>query len=234
MTERVIAIDGPAGSGKSTTARAVAERLHFAHLDSGALYRAFTLAALARDLPFDDGARIAALASALPIRLTLTDDGYRPEIAGTDVSRGVRRTDVTARVSRVAALPAVREAANRQLRAAAAQHPRGVVVDGRDIGTVVFPDAGLKVFLTATAAERARRRLLQDDRAAGADAVRAEAEALMQRDAADAARDTAPLREPPDAVRLDTTGMGFPEQVEAVVREARKAFPSLDIASGET
>lgn len=224
MRERVIAIDGPAGSGKSTTARAVAERLGFAHLDSGALYRAFTLAALDGGVPLDAGGRIAALATELPIRLMLADDGYRPEVAGTDVSRAVRRADVTARVSEVAALPAVRDAATRQLRDAAGRHPRGVVVDGRDIGTVVFPDAPVKVFLTATAAERARRRLQQEERETDAGAVRIETEALMRRDAADAAREVAPLREPPDAVRLDTTGMSFEAQVEAIVRAARRAF----------
>ena len=229
-----MAIDGPAGSGKSTTARAVAERLGFAHLDSGALYRAFTLAALDRGLPPDDGPRIAALAGELPVRLVLTDEGYRPEVAGVDVSTAGRHPDVTAQVSGVAALPAVRAAANTQLRAAAAQHPRGVVVDGRDIGTVVFPDAGLKVFLTATAAERARRRLLQDGRAADPATVAREAEVLLARDRADAERAEAPLREPAGAIRLDTTGLSFEDQVEAIVAAARNTFRSLDIDDQQT
>lgn len=232
MASGVVTIDGPAGSGKSTTARAVAARLGFAHLDSGALYRAYTLAALDRGIPADAGERLAALGRELPVRLSLTDTGYRPEIAGVDVSQAVRGPDVTAQVSRVSAHPAVRAAVNDQVRRAAEQHPRGVVVDGRDIGTVVFPDAPLKVFLTATAAERARRRLVQEGREAGAGAVRHEAEVLVARDTADTSRPVAPLREPADALRVDTTGMRFEQQVEAIVAAARRAFPSLDIDEG--
>lgn len=229
----VIAIDGPAGSGKSTTARAVADRVGFAHLDSGALYRAFTLAALDAGLGERDlkhaGARIAALAGERPVRLVLGAAGFYPEIAGADVSDAVRRQDVTARVSAVSALPEVREVANRLLREAAALHPRGVVMDGRDIGTVVFPDAGLKVFLTASAHERARRRLTQESRAVSEAAIEAEAARLRARDEADAGRAVAPLRQASDAVPLDTTGMTFEAQVDAIVRLARKAFSALDI-----
>ncbi|MDH5198137.1 MAG: (d)CMP kinase [Gemmatimonadota bacterium] len=229
MRANVVAIDGPAGSGKSSTSRAVADWLGFAHLDSGALYRAFTLAALDAGLP-DSGSRIAGLGADLPVRLAFTAAGFHPEIAGVDVTEAVRRPDVTARVSAVSALPEVREAANRQLRAAAAHHPRGVVIDGRDIGTVVFPDAGLKVFLTASPAERARRRLLQESRDVSSETLRAETARLVARDAADAGRAVAPLRQAPDAVPLDTTGMSFEVQVEAIVDLARKAFPHLDIA----
>jgi cytidylate kinase len=221
----VVAIDGPAGSGKSTTARAVAGRLGFTHLDSGALYRAFALAALEREL--DEGERIAALADALPIRLDLVDDRFRPEIAGVDVSQAVRRPDVTARVSFVAALPAVRAAVNRMLRAAATLAPLGVVADGRDIGSVVFPDADLKIFLVAAAPERARRRLSQEGRAVDEASIRRASRELLARDARDAERAHAPLVQPPGAVRLDTTGMVFAEQVETIVGLARNAFPQL-------
>jgi len=229
MSTDVIAIDGPAGSGKSSTARAVAERLGFAHLDSGALYRAFTLGALdnGRDL---DGERIAALAGDMPIRLVLGEAGFYPEVAGADASAPVRRADVTARVSAVSALPAVRAVATRLLREAAALHPRGVVADGRDIGTVVFPDARLKIFLSASPAERARRRLLQEGQAATPEALEAETQRLGARDAADAGRAIAPLRQARDAIALDTTGMGFDDQVEAIIGLARKAFAHLDIA----
>jgi cytidylate kinase len=228
MHADVVAIDGPAGSGKSSTARAVAHRLRFAHLDSGALYRAFTLAALDADLPLD-GPRIAALAPERPIRLVLGSDGFFPEVAGADVSDAVRRQDVTARVSAVSALPAVREVANRLLREAAALHPRGVVADGRDIGTVVFPDARLKVFLTASAEERARRRLLQEGRSVSPESLTVEAARLEARDLADASRAVAPLRQAADAVQLDTTGLTLDGQVEAIVALARKAFSRLDI-----
>ncbi len=221
MPSRVIAIDGPAASGKSSTARAVADQLGFAHLDSGALYRAFTLAANDAGLP-DDGARIAALGRTLPIRLVYAADAFRPEVAGADVSRAVRGDGVTARVSAVAALPEVRDAVNVLLREAAGRHPAGVVVDGRDIGTVVFPDAGLKVFLTATPTERARRRLRQEGRDdAGLAGAAAQLEA---RDRADAARAVAPLVAALDAVQIDTTAMSFPEQVSRIVTLARKVF----------
>ncbi|MEX2000247.1 MAG: (d)CMP kinase [Gemmatimonadales bacterium] len=227
----VIAIDGPAGSGKSSTAKAVAARLGFAHLDSGALYRAFTMAALEQDLP-DDGIRIAGLADALPIRLDFAGDGFRPEVAGVDVSRPVRAPAVTARVSRVAALPAVRDAVNQLLRAAAALAPRGVVMDGRDIGTVVFPEAALKVFLVASPEERARRRLLQDGHEPSPEAVAREAAALEARDAQDRERSAAPLKEAAGALRLDTTAMVFDRQVETIVAQARKVFPSVDMEAG--
>ena len=229
MPADVIAIDGPAGSGKSSTARAVAERVGFAHLDSGALYRAFTLAAIDAGLPLD-GVRITALARALPIRLVLGEAGFRPEVAGSDVTGSVRRPDVTARVSAVSALPAVREVVTRLLREAAGLHPRGVVADGRDIGTVVFPDARLKVFLSASPEERARRRLVQEGGTVTPEALTAEADRLRARDSADASRAVAPLRQAADAVALDTTGMGFDQQVEAIVGLARKAFSHLDIA----
>lgn len=223
MPADVLAIDGPAASGKSSTARAVADELGFAHLDSGALYRAFTLAALDAGLPLV-GTRIAALAAERPVRLALTAAGFHPEVAGVEVSGAVRRPDVTARVSAVSALPEVRESVNRLLRDAAARHPRGVVVDGRDIGTVVFPDAGLKIFLNASAEERARRRLLQESHEVSADTLAAETARLEARDRADASRAVAPLRAAEDAVALDTTGMTFEAQVAAIVALARRAF----------
>ncbi|MBI4419577.1 MAG: (d)CMP kinase [Gemmatimonadetes bacterium] len=224
MVTRVIAIDGPAGSGKSTTARAVAERLGFAHLDSGALYRAVTLAVLDGDVPAA-GDAIVGLARSLPVRLALAGRAYRPEVAGVDVSQAIRSTRVTQRVSAVAALPAVREWVNVELRAAAALHPVGVVVDGRDIGSVVFPDAPVKVFLTASPEERARRRSRQaGDESATQETARVQAD-LERRDQADSTRAVAPLKPAPDAVVLDTTEMGFDEQVERIVRLARKTFP---------
>jgi cytidylate kinase len=229
----IIAIDGPAGSGKSSTAHAVAARLGLAHLDSGALYRAFTLAALDRGVPVDQGARIASLGSDLPVRLVLGAQGFFPEVAGVDVSQAVRRPDVTARVSAVSALREVRAAVNQALRDAARLHPRGVVMDGRDIGTVVFPEAPVKVYLTAVPEERARRRLLQENREVNDRAVRAEVARLLARDAADSGRAIAPLRRAPDAVDLDTTGLTVEQQVAAIVELARKILPELDIAPRE-
>lgn len=223
MGSAVLAIDGPAASGKSSTARAVAARLGLPHVESGALYRALTLAAVDAGIEFS-GQRLVALARALPVRLDLTDHGFRPEVAGADVTRAIRDPRVTARVSELAAIPAVRDWVNAELRAAVVGHPRGAVLDGRDIGTVVFPDARVKVFLTADAPERARRRLLQDGAAPDEARVAAVADELRRRDAADAARFVAPLRAAEDAVVVDTTHLGLDEQVERIVALARNAF----------
>jgi len=223
---RVIAIDGPAASGKSSTGALVARRLGWAHLDSGALYRALTLAALDNlDQPSWSGQRIVALAEGLPVRLVLVSDVFRPEVAGVDVEEAIRSERVTRHVSAVAAIPEVRTWVNARQREAAAGHSSGVVVDGRDIGTVVFPDAPLKIFLTATPDERARRRLSQRGRAIGADEVRRESQALAARDEADATRPVAPLKPAPDAVLLDSTALTLEEQVRQVVELAQRRLP---------
>ncbi len=223
MPSRVLAIDGPAGSGKSTTAAAVARRLGLPHVESGALYRAITLAGLDAGVELS-GQRLVALARSLPVRLDLTDTGFRPEIAGADVSREIRSARVTARVSEVSAIPEVRQWVNEEVREAVARHPRGAVLDGRDIGTVVFPDAMLKIFLTAKPEERALRRLLQEGREAEPDAVAREVEELRRRDQLDSTRAVAPLKQAPDAVVLDTSGMSFEDQVEAIAARARNLF----------
>lgn len=229
---RVIAIDGPAASGKSSTAALVAQRLGWAHLDSGALYRALTLAAL--DRFGDEGRgtgdgwsaqRVLALAEELPVRLVLVGQTFRPEVAGVDVEEEIRSERVTAQVSEVAAIPAVREWVNAQQRRAVAEHSEGVVVDGRDIGTVVFPDAPLKVFLTASPDERARRRLSQRGDRLDDDRVARESQALADRDRVDASRPVAPLRAADDAVVLDSTRMSLDEQVTRVVALARERVP---------
>jgi len=230
---RVIAIDGPAASGKSSTAALVARRLEWAHLDSGALYRAITLAVL--DNLGEQGAgsreqwsveRIVALAEDLPVRVVLVDDVFRPEVAGVDVAQAIRSERVTQRVSEIAAIPEVRHWVNVQQREAVQGHGRGVVVDGRDIGTVVFPDAPLKVFLTASPEERARRRLAERGGGGRGEAeVRREGEVLAARDRADSTRAVAPLKTAADAVVLDTTRLSLEQQVQAVVALARERLP---------
>ncbi len=223
MASRVIAIDGPAGSGKSTTASAVAQRLDLPHVESGALYRALTLAALDAGARFA-GQRLVALARALPVRLDLTDAGFRPEVAGIDVSGPIRSERVNARVSQLSAIPEVREWVNQELRAAVERHPRGAVLDGRDIGTVVFPDAALKIFLVARPAERALRRLRQDGRSVDDAAVAGEVRELERRDRLDSTRAVAPLSQAPDAVVIDTSDLSFQEQVDVIVERARNVF----------
>jgi len=232
---RVIAIDGRAASGQSSTAAAVARRLGWAHLDSGALYRAITLAALDnRGEKAGEGGtagegwsaqRIVGLADGLPVRLVLVGDVFRPEVAGVDVEKAIRSERVTRRVSEVAAIPEVRHWVNVQQRDAALLHHAGVVVDGRDIGTVVFPDAPLKVFLTASPEERARRRLAQRGGRVDPSELRREAAALAARDQADSTRAVAPLRAAADAVMLDTTRLSLDDQVARVVALARDRLP---------
>ena len=232
MKLRVIAIDGPAASGKSSTAALVARRLGWAHLDSGALYRAVTLAVL--DNLREQGAgsgepwspqRIVALAEELPVRLVLVEDVFRPEVAGVDVEEAIRTERVTRRVSEVAAIREVRHWVNVQQREAVLGHPEGVVVDGRDIGTVVFPDAPVKVFLTASPEERARRRLAQRGGRIDLDELRREAQTLAARDLADSTRPVAPMKPAADARLLDTTRMGLEEQVQQVLALARERLP---------
>ena len=231
---RVIAIDGPAASGKSSTAGLVAERLGWAHLDSGALYRALTLATI--DNLGEGGRRqgeqwpaqqILGLAERLPVRLVLVDTRFRPEVAGADVEEAIRGERVTRYVSVLAAIPEVRTWVNTQQRRAVdvGAGSRGVVVDGRDIGTVVFPEAPLKIFLTATPHERARRRLFQRGEDVDGELVRRESQALEARDAADSNRRIAPLKPASDAVLLDTTALTLEAQVAQVVELARQRFP---------
>jgi cytidylate kinase len=232
LTLRVIAIDGPAASGKSSTAALVARRLGWAHLDSGALYRAVTLAVLDNIQERGAGSgeqwspqRIVALAEELPVRLVLVEDVFRTEVAGVDVEEAIRTERVTRRVSEVAAIREVRHWVNVQQREAVLGHAVGVVVDGRDIGTVVFPDAPVKVFLTASPEERARRRLAQRGGRIDPDELRREAQTLAARDLADSTRPVAPMKPAADARLLDTTRMGLEEQVQQVLALARERLP---------
>ncbi len=217
----IVAIDGPAASGKSTTAQAVAQALGFCHVDSGAVYRAVTLVALeGLGAPESwEGARVAAEAAARGVSATPRGSRLEVTLGGVPVGGAVRTAQVNQQVSRVAAMPAVRDFVNQLLREAA--RDGGVVMDGRDIGTVVFPDAEVKVFLVADAEERAKRRLLEGGLPLDACSIRDEAALLEARDAQDAGRAVAPLRAAPDAVPLDTTRLAFAEQVRRVVALVR-------------
>jgi cytidylate kinase len=233
MKGGVVAIDGPSASGKSTTARAVAEALGFAHLDSGSLYRGVTLVGIRetarRNRPGDDPLTVvgpeAILRAAEDRGLMLQPDGagFAAYLDGEPVDAVIRGAEVTARVSAVSAVPVIREWINSRLRATV-RTGRDVVVDGRDIGTVVFPDAELKIFLTATPQARAGRRINQRGSPVDPPGLEAEAAALAARDQADSTRAVAPLKAAPDAVPLDTTALAFPEQVRFIVELARPIF----------
>ena len=227
MTERlrVIAIDGPAASGKSSTAQWVATQLGIHHVDSGALYRALTAVAL--DANADPATWTAADALSGSARITMAP-GERTFIALVDGVRDddrLRATDVTSGVSAVARIAEARAWVTEQVRAAA--RTTAVVVDGRDIGTVVFPDATLKIFLVADSWERARRRLRQRlGRAPGDDEIAQETDLLVRRDAADQTQ-TVQAR---DAILLDTTYLTQADQVARIVALARAAFGHADEA----
>ncbi len=207
----VIAIDGPAASGKGTIAEAVARALGFHYLDSGSLYRLVALKALRTGTPLDDGPALARLAQALDVRF---GDGALL-LDGADAAAAIREEGVSAGASRVAVHGAVRQALIDRQRSF--RRPPGLVADGRDMGTVVFPDARLKVFVTATAEERARRRhkqLIAKGISITMDGLLRD---IRERDARDAGRAVAPLAPASDAVLLDTTDLTIDEAVERVL-----------------
>ncbi|HEX4491793.1 MAG TPA: (d)CMP kinase [Acidimicrobiia bacterium] len=207
----IVAIDGPSGSGKSTVARGVATRLGYDVLDTGAMYRVVTLLVLDGGVEPDDGAAAAKLAEAMDLEL-----GESTRVDGRDVSAAIRGPEVTAAVSTVSAHPAVRAVLVARQRAWVAQRGGGVV-EGRDIGTVVFPDARVKVYLTASDEERARRRQRDEhaaDRRVEVDSVHAD---LARRDAIDSNRKVSPLQAAPDALVLDTTGRAVDAVVDEIV-----------------
>ena len=219
----VIAIDGPSGSGKGTVSRAVAQALGWHFLDSGALYRLVALHGLNQGLEPGDEPGHAALAGQMRIRFTARPDGDEQVfLEGRDVTHELRSEAAGSAASRVAAMPAVRAALfGRQQRFA---EPPGLVADGRDMGTVVFPSAGLKIFLTASAEERARRRHKQlKDK--GVDvSLPALSREIAERDARDTGRKVAPLKAAADAIVLDSTGLDVEEVVAQVLRLARERF----------
>jgi len=217
----VIAVDGPAGSGKSSVCRAVATRLGYRYLDTGAMYRALTWAMLHEGVDVDDAAAVAQAASGVQIESGTDPSAPTIHVGAIDVSGPIRGDDVTAAVSAVSAVPRVREQLVALQRAEvdrARSESRGIVVEGRDITTVVLPDADLKVFITADPRVRASRRALQDAGLGKSAVDVAETEtALRERDAKDSSRETSPLAQAPDAIVLDTTEMTLNEVIDRFV-----------------
>jgi CMP/dCMP kinase len=225
-TRPIVAIDGPAGAGKSTVARSVAERLGFVLVDTGALYRTVALAASRAGLAYADADRVGALAESLVEKNAIVflreERGIRMTLAGEDVSDSIRTPDIGMGASTVSAHPRVRAALLDMQRQAGREG--GVVLEGRDIGTVVFPDAEVKVFLTARPEVRARRRY--DELVAKGDTRMSLEETLAdvkKRDAQDEGRAVAPLRRAEGAMLVDSSEMAIDEAVEAIAKLAREA-----------
>jgi CMP/dCMP kinase len=210
----VIAIDGPAGAGKSTIARRVAAQLGYTYIDTGAMYRAVALWALRQNLESGDAHRMGQLAEAADIRLITEKNGVL--LNGEDVSEAIRDPQVSEAASRVATIPGVRRALVAKQRAMAGT--ANVVMEGRDIGTVVFPDATLKIFLDADQGERVRRRVDQFGVPQDAESVM---EQIADRDRRDTQRAEGPLTQAPDAVYLDSTGLSIDQVADAILKLIR-------------
>jgi cytidylate kinase len=211
MRALTIAIDGPSGAGKGTVARAIAAKLGYRHVDSGAMYRAIGWKAAHESVPFDDEARVAELAARAVLRVT----GETVTIDGADVTKAIRTPAIDRAATAVARLPKVRAVLVERQRALGANG--GIVMEGRDIGTVVFPDADVKIYLDASPDERARRRA-RDPAHTGGSTVVAEVEsALIARDEIDRTRAASPLYAAPDAIVVDTTGKSVDQVVAEVL-----------------
>lgn len=231
MSAVIVAIDGPSGTGKSSTSKAVAAALGLSYLDTGAQYRAITWWMLTNGVSVNDAEAVAA-AAARPVIVSGTDPSA-PTIAvdGADASGPIRTQEVTAAVSLVSAVPEVRTHITGLQRSVAAEAAGGIVVEGRDIGTTVLPDADLKVFLTASPEARASRRSgeLKGKEATDLSTTR---EALIKRDEADAGRKTSPLKKAEDAVEVDTTELTLEQVVECVVTLIEKAAAEKERQAG--
>lgn len=212
-----IAIDGPSGAGKSSLAKAVAKKLSILHVDTGAIYRTIGYAAFARGLNAKDESQIAPLLKTIHIDMAFDEAGRQKMLLdGRDVSREIRLPEISMYASNVSALPCVRAYLLEMQRGIARK--RSVIMDGRDIGTVVLPDADLKIYLTASAEERARRRCLELSERGTPEPYEAVLREINERDEQDMHRAIAPLREAADAIRLDTSALNFDESEQALLK----------------
>jgi len=216
----IIAIDGPAASGKSTTAKLVAKRLGYLHVDTGAMYRAMTLKVIEAGIDPDSAEKISALAKSTRIRLVSKDGENRIELDGADVTEKIRTSEVTKAVSAVSMVPEVRQLMVHEQRE---MGKRGaIVLEGRDIGTVVFPNADVKVYMVANPRERAVRRSKELAAKGIAKEVDELEREIAERDVKDSTRAISPLTKAADAVTLDTTDLSIEEQVEFIVQKAKE------------
>ena len=216
----VIAIDGPAASGKSTTARLVAGKLGYVHVDTGAMYRAITAKVLASGISPDDTEKIGRILEDTRIELRNTGGSVKLLLDGKDVADRIRSAEVTRSVSAISRLRQVRESMVREQRKMGEQG--GIVLEGRDIGTVVFPNADLKIFMVAELEARASRRQRELDRRESTTDLDVLKKEIEERDRLDSTRDESPLRKADDAIVLDTSALSINEQVDFVVKKARE------------
>ena len=221
-----IAIDGPAGSGKSTTAREVAKRLNYIHIDSGAMYRAVTLKAIKLKIPTEDSDRIIEIASSISLQFKNVDSQFFIYMNGKDISDLIRTPEINNAINSVAANPEVRKILVKKQQQLG--RSGGIVMDGRDIGTVVFPDAELKIYLQADAKERARRRFDEFKSKGIVISFEKVLEEVNTRDNADLSRKYGPLKIAADAIVIDTTRFTIEEQIEKVYRLAMVRIKVLD------
>lgn len=221
-TKLNIAIDGPAGAGKSTVARLVANALGYIYIDTGAMYRAITWKAIQEGVDINDAAALKALAESADVRLVPEPGGQKVYLDGKDVTQQIRSNEVTRLVSILSAVKEIRDVMTVRQREMAAQ--RGVVMDGRDIGTNVLPDAEVKVFLTASVRVRAERRWEELKHSNSDITFEALMEAIQERDRNDYEREISPLRKADDAVLLDTSEISAAEAAERIVSLCRRAL----------
>ncbi|MCL6494544.1 MAG: (d)CMP kinase [Ignavibacterium sp.] len=220
MSEKlIIAIDGPAGSGKSTTAKLLAKKLGYLYIDTGAMYRAVTLYAIKNNL-LDDEKKIIDLANQLNIELKFEDGQTKVNVNGKDVTEEIRSLEVNQNVSPVSKIEGVRKILVQKQKEMGKNG--GVVMEGRDITTVVFPNADVKIYLTATIDERARRRALEFAQKGHQVNIEQVKQNILDRDRIDSSRDVSPLTKSPDAVEIDTSNLSIEQQVEQILEEAKK------------
>ena len=225
MTSKTLALDGPAGSGKSSVSRAVAQSLGWVMLDTGAMYRALTWAVLEARIDLTDPVAISLEAANTRIRTSTDPRDFSISANGHDITIAIRSPEVTAAVSAVSAVPDVRELLVKLQREAVVASDFGIVIEGRDIGTVVLPDSALKVFLTASPEARARRRSLEVDPNADAENIADTRRAIMARDAKDSGREHSPLKPAADSQILDTSDLTLDQVVDQLVQMAHHTYP---------